>query len=218
MKINRINMTTRTMSILVILFGAYQQFIVKSNEIIVEFHHVILNAGALFVVTFLPSILERFKYEISPKLYSMLILSLTTSMIGGVTFKLYKRIKLLDKIVHLFNGALIAVFAFRLITMLFPNWNDKAVIVFISAAIISIAVGTVWEIYEFVVDMLLDNNMQRYQDVVTNEPFIGQAALYDTMFDIIADSLGAVLTALALNFSYRREGKLCNELQIGYAK
>jgi uncharacterized membrane protein YjdF len=56
----------------------------------------------------------------------------------------------------------------------------------------ALALGAIWEIYEFIVDFLFDLNMQRYA-LENRTPLVGRNALNDTMKDIIVDALGALI-------------------------
>ena len=42
--------------------------------------------------------------------------------------------------------------------------------------------------------------MQRYINIFTNPnvPFVGQAALFDTMIDLVVDTLGAIIAVILL--------------------
>ena len=57
----------------------------------------------------------------------------------------------------------------------------------------SVAIGAVWEIFEFAMDSIFGLNMQK-------------SGLVDTMWDLIVDTLGATVIA-AMGFGYLRTGK-----------
>ena len=57
-----------------------------------------------------------------------------------------------------------------------------------------VAAGAVWEIFEFVVDQLFNTNMQKN-------------GLVDTMWDLIVDSIGALITSL-VGYYYIKGKKL----------
>ena len=58
--------------------------------------------------------------------------------------------------------------------------------------LLSLALGAVWEIYEFTMDSVFGTNMQKYM-LDNGTALIGQAALQDTMKDIIVDAIGALV-------------------------
>ena len=73
----------------------------------------------------------------------------------------------------------------------------------------SVAVGTIWEILEFVTDGLFGLNSQEFLsssgtfDMV--HPRVGRDALWDTMVDLILDLLGAVVVAIVGYFDIRMQ-------------
>ena len=61
-----------------------------------------------------------------------------------------------------------------------------------------LAVGALWEVFEFAMDELVGMNMQT--------PFLGDpSGLTDTMWDLIVDALGALTIALA-GYLYMKRG------------
>lgn len=60
----------------------------------------------------------------------------------------------------------------------------------------ALALDVLWEIYEFTVDALFQTNMQKYA-LEGGEALAGQAALQDTMGDLIVDFIGALGIAIA---------------------
>ena len=61
---------------------------------------------------------------------------------------------------------------------------------FIIVFSITMMSGALWEIWEFVTDILLDGNSQRFMG------FTGQDALMDTMIDILCDFGGGVVGSI----------------------
>ena len=68
----------------------------------------------------------------------------------------------------------------------------KGFLLFIVIFSITMMSGALWEIWEFVTDLIMDGNSQKF------DGFIGQEALKDTMLDIIADAIGGILGSLFL--------------------
>lgn len=60
----------------------------------------------------------------------------------------------------------------------------------------ALALDVLWEIYDFTVDALFQTNMQKYA-LEGGEALAGQAALQDTMGDLIVDFIGAQGIAIA---------------------
>ena len=68
----------------------------------------------------------------------------------------------------------------------------------------AVAIGSVWEIYEFSFDGLLGLNMQKFL-LADGTPLVGRAALTDTMKDIIVDTIGAFLASCIGYFAVKHE-------------
>ena len=67
-------------------------------------------------------------------------------------------------------------------------------------------IGGVWEICEFAYDgILVGQNTQRWQG------FIGREALYDSMFDLISDFLGSLISAVIVFIDRRKLEKSMNK-------
>lgn len=68
----------------------------------------------------------------------------------------------------------------------------RVMLVLYIAFCFALAMGAVWEIYEFTMDSVFGTNMQKYM-LDNGTALIGQAALQDTMKDIIVDAIGALV-------------------------
>jgi uncharacterized membrane protein YjdF len=67
------------------------------------------------------------------------------------------------------------------------------------AFLFAVAIGALWEIFEFAMDALFGMNMQK--------PMLGDpSGLTDTMWDLIVDTLGALVISI-LGYRYVRIGK-----------
>lgn len=116
-----------------------------------------------------------------------------------------------DTILHSFSGFMLAIMGFYLVYNL--NDSEKNYIqltpFFISlfSFCFALAVGAVWEIYEYIMDSLLSLNMQRYM-LLDGTKLSGQAALADTMKDIIADAVSALIISVTGYFSVKKNKKI----------
>lgn len=100
----------------------------------------------------------------------------------------YERIAWWDTLLHFQSGILLGIVGFVLIYILNESRAGKLALspFFISffAACFSMAVGVVWEIYEYAADLFFGFTMQR-------------DGLTDTMHDLIVNTTGALAVALA---------------------
>lgn len=157
---------------------------------------VALQSGFFLALSFIPSIIEkRLKYEIPDFLeIAYIFFCIAHTMLGEVG-NFYATISWWDDMLHTISGILIAICGYSLVKIL--NQNAKGFTVsplFVAIFVICLAlsVGVVWEIIEFTADCISGGNMQRFKDSITGEPLIGQAALVDTMGDLIEALLGAM--------------------------
>jgi len=105
-----------------------------------------------------------------------------------------------DTILHAFSGAALGALGFSLVSLL----NDTESVAFslspffvaLFAFCFAVSLGVLWEIYEFSMDYFLKTDMQKYM-LENGEPLIGQAALMDTMKDLIVDAAGAFVMSAA---------------------
>ena len=67
------------------------------------------------------------------------------------------------------------------------------------AFLFAIGIGSLWEIFEFTMDTIFSMNMQK---AMLNDP----SGLTDTMWDLIVDTLGALIIAV-LGFGYLKSAK-----------
>ena len=100
-----------------------------------------------------------------------------------------------DKGLHLLSGALLGGFSFSAFGALVPeDAIAKISPFFIGMYSVAFAVfcGVLWDFYEFTCDSF-GMNLQRYMQA--GRPLVGRAALMDTMGDLFADFIGALLFA-----------------------
>ena len=103
---------------------------------------------------------------------------------------------------HTFSGAMLGALGFSLVGILNDeprvHINLSPFFVAFFAFCFAVAMGAIWEIYEFTVDGLLQLNMQKYM-LENGTALVGRAALMDTMEDLIVDAVGA-LTVTVLGY------------------
>lgn len=120
-----------------------------------------------------------------------------------------------DTILHTFSGVMLGALGFTLIS--FVN-NTEKIPVNLSPLFIAmftfcfaVALGVVWEIYEFSVDSFFNTNMQKFA-LEDGTQLIGQAALMDTMKDLIVDCIGALVFSILGYISLKRKSALPDKL------
>lgn len=142
----------------------------------------------IVLLTLVPSVLgRRFGFFIPPEFELLAILFIFASLFLGEIRGYYTRFWWWDALLHVGSGFLLGLLGFLLVYAL----NQRSVadlglrpsFVAIFAFAFSVALGTLWEIFEFGMDQLFGLNMQK-------------SGLVDTMWDLIVDTVGAAAVAL----------------------
>lgn len=163
-----------------------------------------MQAFLFLIVSFTPTILKKLHFEIPDIAYIVFVLFMSAHFVLGEIFGFFAKVSWWDSLLHTFSGFMLTFVSYAVIALMNEkNENFKLNIYFsaLFAFSLTIAIGVIWEIIEFTSDSLFGSNMQRaYESIVNStrgEPFVGQAALADTMKDLILDSIGS-LCACAL--------------------
>ena len=117
----------------------------------------------------------------------------------GEMFSLYYLIPVWDSILHFGSGMMLGLLGSLLVVTFLENKGCEKLIspmvIAIAAVCFALSIGVLWEVYEFSGDYFLGLNMQKtaLQD---GTGLVGQAAVMDTMKDLILDFLGAAAVAV----------------------
>jgi len=158
----------------------------------------VLTVG-IIGITLVPVLLaRRFRVYIPPQFQLLAIAFIFASLFLGEVGGFYTRFWWWDIILHTGSGFLLGIIGFLLVHIL--NETEKIGVylnpgfVAFFAFLFSVGTGALWEIFEFGLDSLMGMNMQK--------GMLGdESGLTDTMFDLIVDTLGALVIAV-LGFKY----------------
>ena len=132
---------------------------------------------------FLPNIVEKvfkckFSFRISLVYYAFVFAALDL----GICMDLYKTVPFFDKAVHFCSGVFSALVGHYALVYFKANKTPKAFkVMFIMFS--SMAIGVMWEFFEFGCDKLLGQSMQQLVSVGVD----------DTMYDLLCATIGAAL-------------------------
>ncbi len=154
--------------------------------------------GLIILVSMFPLFLRsRTSLMIPLEIEVMSIAIIFASLYLGEMSGFYEKFWWWDLLLHSTSGFLFGVFGFLLIWVL--NENPKAFLnlspffMAVFACSFSIAMGTLWEVFEFGMDLFFGLNMQK-------------SGLMDTMSDIIVVCIGAVIVSI-YGYIYMRFNK-----------
>ncbi|NND58870.1 MAG: hypothetical protein HKN49_01235 [Gammaproteobacteria bacterium] len=154
----------------------------------------VLTIAGIVLLMALPMLFgRRYKITIPPEFELMAILFVFASLFLGEMRGYYTRFWWWDIALHTSSGLLLGIFGFLLIYLL--NEDSKIDLslrprfVALFAFFFAVAIGALWEIFEFSMDQLAGMNMQK--------PMAGDpSGLTDTMWDLIVDTVGASIVSL----------------------
>lgn len=163
------------------------------------------------IVMMLPSILaRRWCIPIPNFIYVLYYIFLYCAVFLGEVLSFYYRVPHWDTILHVFSGAMLGALGFILVSLLNDNELVRVELspffIALFAFCFALAMGALWEIYEFIIDSTMQLNMQKYL-TEAGEPYIGRMALQDTMEDVISDAIAAFAVSVVGYISLRKERK-----------
>ena len=148
----------------------------------------------------LPALIERkWSFELPNYMSILYFIFLYCAIYLGEVRNFYYLIPHWDTILHAFSGSMLGALGFTLVRIL--NDSEKIhvtlspLFICLFAFCFALAVGALWEIYEFTGDAIFGLNMQKFR-LSDGTELIGHAALGDTMKDIIIDAIGAFAVTL----------------------
>ncbi len=144
-------------------------------------------AVSTLVLTLAPVRFARFfGLELPGSILSAIVIFLFAALFLGEVADFYERFWWWDVVLHFLSALAISAMAFLMIFMLFEGDRYAAppwALAVLSGAV-ALAIGAVWEIFEYGMDQLFGMNMQK-------------SGLDDTMTDLMIDALGAALGGLS---------------------
>lgn len=150
----------------------------------------IIAATSLFIIYTLLEL--KYNLQLNNYIRIISIITILAHSILGRYFNFYNTRPSFDILLHTFGTYSFSLFAYSLISQIFPNYHRSNHYIFIFVITLGISLGTIFEIIEFLFDILINSSTKH------------QNGLIDTNLDLIADSFGAIIAALHLflnNFS-----------------
>lgn len=155
------------------------------------------STTGVLIVTLLPIVLRRrFRVYIPSEFQLLAVVMVFASLFLGEVRGYFERFPWWDLALHAASSFLLGILGFLLVFVMNQK-EDIAVhlkpgFVALFAFMFALGLGTLWEILEFVLDQAFGLNMQK-------------SGLVDTMWDLIVDSVGALVIAVLGYVYLRRE-------------
>lgn len=152
------------------------------------------------IAMLLPVVLaRRFEFRLPSTIYFIFIIFLYAAIFLGEVRSFYYTVPHWDTILHTFSGGMLGSLGFSMVSWLNKDEHTSTrlspLFVAIFAFCFAVALGALWEIYEFTFDGILGLNMQKFM-LEDGTKLIGRQALTDTMKDLCVDVLGALVVSV----------------------
>lgn len=189
-----------------IIFG----FIILTLLISIPFAIYERNWMALFVggltlfLVFLPRILEdRWGIKFIPEFHIAIIVFIYAGLFLGEVRGYYTKIWWWDSVLHAFSGVALGFAGFLILYILYKSGKFRASFKLLAffAFLFAVALGALWEIFEFGADSLFGANMQKARGLAGDS----RMGVMDTMWDMILNTGGALVASLAGYFYLKKK-------------
>jgi len=165
---------------------------------IINFRWLVLAVSTVtLILTFLPKIFEkRFEIDLPLEFEVGAILFIYATLFLGEVHGYYTRYWWWDLVLHSGSALGIGMIGFIILFIMDKSGKIKArpITIAIFTFCFALAIGALWEIFEFAMDQLFGLNMQK-------------SGLLDTMSDLIVDAIGAFVAA-TFGFLYLKKVKI----------
>ena len=174
------------------------------------------EVALMIFLIFVPDILHRIMRVKIPALMEIIFVAFNfCCLILGDVADFYGRIPWWDSMEHGMSGVLLGILGYVIINTFNSVEGNKFRYspLFVSMWVISfaLAVGSLWEILEFITDGLFGLNSQQFMEgsgtFDTSVPLVGHEALRDTMEDLMLDFAGSLLVSVIGYFDLKRQRK-----------
>lgn len=192
------------------LMMIFAVFYTKNNVYPVLHLAISLNTLATFAVTILSFLFPQklFLGRLSFKTQCYIDLFVLLGSFFTYCINIYEYMNNYDKLQHFLAGFLGCFLGMELLKILFPKLQIDRRVAFLSGSGFSFALIVIWECFEFLADFFIPGsnnqgytyganyNMIFFKIFGTGAQNEGQAALFDTMFDMLFALVGIVLAAI----------------------
>jgi hypothetical protein len=158
----------------------------------------LVQGGWLFLATYIDLFFRRILHLKMSVFFELIFLFFMSacSLLGEIC-EFYVYVSWWDDLLHTFSGAFVSLIGFSFIMYL--NENQKISVnlnkgfVLLFSFLLTMTIASMWEIIEYMCDLIFKTNMQTYMNDITKELYVGQNALHDTMGDIIEGMAGSLI-------------------------
>ncbi len=139
------------------------------------------------ILTFVTAFFEsRYKIELPSEFELIITIFIYASIYLGEVHEYYTVFWWWDLVLHTGSGIVLGFIGFIILFVMYRGRKVFAspFVIAVFSFCFAVAMGTIWEIFEFSIDQ------------ITGMPYMQDNSLFDTMTDLIVDSLGALLASI----------------------
>lgn len=158
---------------------------------------VLFAVSLTFILTFLPNFFERkYKIYLPVEFEIIIIIFIYATLFLGEVQGYYYKFWWWDVLLHTSSAIAFGFIGFVILYILDKSnrINTKPIWIAIFSFCFAMAIGAVWEIFEFLMDQIFNLNMQK-------------SGLIDTMWDLIVNSIGAIIASIS-GFFYLKKREI----------
>jgi len=179
----------------IVLFTLFAAGIIEI--LLQDWFNLFITSLTVLMIAFSFFFQKRFRLRLPGEMQILIVLFIYAGTFLGGPRQFYYRIPYWDTFLHLFSGLALGLTGFFIIYSIVRDddlKNHPALFAFFTLCF-AVAMGVVWEIFEFSMDQIFGTNMQRWRTT----------GVVDTMKDLIVDSLGAFVVAIYI-FLFLKKG------------
>lgn len=157
---------------------------------------VLFVSVIVLILTSVPILIrKKTKLRIPLEIELLTVIFIYATLFLGEVHGFYERFPWWDILLHAGSAIVFGFIGFTILYLMYSRHevNAKPLAIAIFSFSFAIAIGAIWEIFEFSMDQFFQFNMQK-------------SGLVDTMTDLIVDTIGAILAA-TIGFIYLKTKK-----------
>lgn len=145
----------------------------------------------IILTLFAPTVFKnKMDLELPVEFHFMAVVFVFAALYLGEVQEFYRRIWWWDIALHTTAGLMMGIVGFLMVYILNESKNVElqmnAVFISLFAFLFAVTIGTIWEIFEFLMDRIFGLNMQK-------QMFGDPSGLTDTMWDMMVNAFGALI-------------------------
>jgi len=166
------------------------------RSILTKNYLVLVLSSIVLLITFIPIFFrKKYDFKAPTEIELITVLFIYVTLFLGSAQGFYDKFAWWDILTHTSSAIVFGFIGFTILYLMYSQnkVSAKPLGIAIFAFSFAIAMGTIWEIFEFLIDQTLEWGMQK-------------SGLIDTMWDLIVNTIGAIIASV-IGFIYLKTKK-----------